>query len=394
MPQAPISAMTDGAPALSGDRLEISRETSPGVWETRSLDIGDLGALINAVILAGASAGLDTFAEAETILAGKVAKAGDVLSGPLELAPSVDVASAATTDIGAVASNLVRITGTTTITALGVIAAGALRFVRFADRLILTHDAVSLILPRARNIQTAANDFALFVSEGAGHWRCLFHVEALKISDPAAVVRMVDEFMFGSGESGELGDMGWSITNGSAALTTPESNHPGVLARTSGAVAGQIASMYTASAGTVPVIRFDQCGDCHWVIAPNSAGSDGSYRFGFSSDLTTETPVQGFYFERKSTDANWFGVSRAASAETRVDTGVVFAAAWTTLRLRRIDAATVGFSVNGGAEVTITTNIPSASHTLAIGNQLIPSAAAAVTVRMDAFSLASPGPVR
>jgi len=88
---------------------------------------------------------------------------------------SVDVASATTTDIGAAASENVRITGTTTITGLGTIAAGIFRRVRFAGILTLTHNATSLILPGAANITTAAGDIAEFISEGSGNWRCIFY---------------------------------------------------------------------------------------------------------------------------------------------------------------------------------------------------------------------------
>lgn len=84
----------------------------------------------------------------------------------------VDVASATTTDIGAAASNNVRITGTTTITSLGTSASGVTRRVRFAGALTLTHNATALILPGAANIATAADDCAVFTSLGAGNWIC------------------------------------------------------------------------------------------------------------------------------------------------------------------------------------------------------------------------------
>lgn len=85
----------------------------------------------------------------------------------------VDVASATTTDIGAVASENVRITGTTTITGLGTVAAGTFRRVRFAGALALTYNATSLILPGAVSVTTVAGDVAEFISEGSGNWRCV-----------------------------------------------------------------------------------------------------------------------------------------------------------------------------------------------------------------------------
>jgi hypothetical protein len=106
------------------------------------------------------------------------AAAGLPMTGALGFAASIDVASATTTDLGAAAGNLVRITGTTTITGLGTAAAGTFRFVRFAGVLTFTYNATSLILPGAANITTAANDTAILVSEGSGNWRCLFYQRA------------------------------------------------------------------------------------------------------------------------------------------------------------------------------------------------------------------------
>jgi len=91
---------------------------------------------------------------------------------------ATDVASATTTDLGAVASNYVRITGTTTITGLGTVSAGIWKVVRFAAALTLTHNATSLILPGAASILTAAGDMAMFVSEGSGNWRCVYYFQA------------------------------------------------------------------------------------------------------------------------------------------------------------------------------------------------------------------------
>ncbi len=84
-----------------------------------------------------------------------------------------DIASAATTDIGAATGNFIHVTGTTTITALGTVQAGTRRVVLFDGALILTHNATSLILPTSANITTEAGDTAVFISEGSGNWRCI-----------------------------------------------------------------------------------------------------------------------------------------------------------------------------------------------------------------------------
>lgn len=90
-------------------------------------------------------------------------------------AATVAIASAGTTDIGSAKGNLVNITGTTTITALGSTATtgNPLYFARFTGALTLTHNGTSLILPGSANITTAAGDSAIFEYLGSGNWRCL-----------------------------------------------------------------------------------------------------------------------------------------------------------------------------------------------------------------------------
>lgn len=80
------------------------------------------------------------------------------------------VASATTTAIGATVSENVSITGTTTITGFGTVAAGTKRWGRFTGALTLTHNGTSLILPGAANITTAAGDRFVAVSLGSGNW--------------------------------------------------------------------------------------------------------------------------------------------------------------------------------------------------------------------------------
>lgn len=88
------------------------------------------------------------------------------------------VASATTASIGATASQHVSVTGTTTITGFGTVAAGVIRFGRFTGILTLTHNATSLILPGGVNITTAAGDRFIAVSLGSGNWQVVSYTPA------------------------------------------------------------------------------------------------------------------------------------------------------------------------------------------------------------------------
>lgn len=81
-----------------------------------------------------------------------------------------DIASAGTTDLGAVAGSYHDITGTTTITAFGTVSAGISKDLQFDGAVTLTHNSTSLILPGGANITTAAGDHLRAMSLGSGNW--------------------------------------------------------------------------------------------------------------------------------------------------------------------------------------------------------------------------------
>lgn len=86
------------------------------------------------------------------------------------------IASAATTTVGTKGlGDTIHITGTTTITSLGVSNTGTRRTLVFDGALTLTHNATSLILPGGANITTAAGASGEFVCENgaSGYWRCV-----------------------------------------------------------------------------------------------------------------------------------------------------------------------------------------------------------------------------
>jgi hypothetical protein len=80
------------------------------------------------------------------------------------------VASAATTDLGALTSQKVSITGTATISSFGTAAAGTVRMGRFTGIALITHNATSLIIPGGRSVSTTAGDTFTAVSLGSGNW--------------------------------------------------------------------------------------------------------------------------------------------------------------------------------------------------------------------------------
>lgn len=207
-----------------------------------------------------------------------------------------DVASAATTDLGAVASEVVRITGTTTITSFGTVAAGTRREGRFAGALLLTHNATSLILPGGQSITTAANDRFSAVSLGSGNWLVLSYIRAsgqpvisVINSGQAQDVTGVTYNSDGSVATYTLNGLTWALAYNSDG--TPNTETSGTLVKTYSYSGGRFAGVTGAvNAGesrrgtlaNIPTAANSSPGDRYFVtdVASRVVGSTDSGNLG------------------------------------------------------------------------------------------------------------------
>lgn len=116
------------------------------------------------------------------------------MSGADNWAAQVTLASAATVDIGAAASNSILITGTTTINSFGTAAAGILRMVEFQSSLTLTYNATSMQLPGAANITTQPGDVLFAYSKGGGNWKIVNYAASSGAAISSAGISRVQVF--------------------------------------------------------------------------------------------------------------------------------------------------------------------------------------------------------
>ncbi len=273
---------------------------------------------------------------------------------------SVDVASGATTNVGAAASNYVRITGTTTITAFDTVAAGIWRFIRFAGILTFTHSS-ALILPGAANITTAAGDTALAISEGSGNWRVIFFARAdgsPVILPPTATLPGTVAFTGVISPSITADQDDWAPTGLSSAaiirLTTDATR--------------SINGLTGGSTGRT--IFLFNVGSHDAILEAEAASSTAANRFDIAEDLTI-SPKAGVILQYDNTTSRWrlaasVGAGQAATAaeiwagteDTAVITPAGLAAALAPVNLGDISgAANLDFSTFINARCRFTGNV-------------------------------------
>lgn len=93
------------------------------------------------------------------------------LTTPVIVNAEGTVVAGSTTNLATSASQNQTVSGNTTITAFGSLAAGVLRNLVFTGSPLLTYNASSLITPTGLDIQAKPGDFAMLVSLGSGNWR-------------------------------------------------------------------------------------------------------------------------------------------------------------------------------------------------------------------------------
>ncbi len=169
------------------------------------------------------------------------------------------------------------------------------------------------------------------------------------------MVRLFDDFIAGSAVSGDIGELGWLVTAAGALQQPSEANAPGILRRNTNATASQVISTQLNSANPIlPATFFDM--EFRFRLPTFVAGI--GIRFGLL-DTTTTVPANGLFIEHVADSGTLVGTARAAGAQgSTASLHTIVSDTWIKARLRRVDASTIAFSVNGGTEATLTANIP------------------------------------
>jgi hypothetical protein len=254
-----------------------------------------------------------------------------------------DIASATTTDIGAATGEFVDVTGTTTITGLGTVAAGIVRTVRFTGILTLTHNGTSLILPTSANITTAANDRAIFRSLGSGNWLCVAYIKA-NGQALAPITTYTSDITMSA--SSMIWSKGADVASANALPLITDGNYFDVTGTTN------ITSMASMGVGTWIGLQFDGAltltHNATDLILPGAA------------NITTAAGDEAIFVEYASGDWRCVSYMRAAGLANPKVTSAYTALASTSTDIgsipswvKRITINFVGMSTNGTSPIIV-----------------------------------------
>ncbi len=398
-----IAAITDKATPVAADHLLI--EDSASSDAKKDITISSLETALEGFLDLPDFQGTLTVAKGGTG-ATTASTALDALNGTAE----TTVASASTTDLGAVASQKVSITGTVTITSFGTVAAGTSRSGRFTGILTLTHNATSLILPGGANITTATGDSFDAVSLGSGNWAVYCYTKAsgqpirphnllsTTHGDVSAATVVRGDVLVGNSTPAwarvAMGSVGMSLTpwpntdntvdlvwkrapnvwefigalgewstitfnSGTASATgAGDVSDSGVFTGTTGALTNGGAGIRT---GTAPVVFGTTSEAVYWRVktpAAVSSNTDGYELYiGVGDNNGTDAaPTDGayFYYLHSVSSGIWIGRTRNNSSETTASGGAsvtVTANSWWDLFLEG-NSSSVKFWVSSDSGAT------------------------------------------
>jgi hypothetical protein len=199
-----------------------------------------------------------------------------------------------------------------------------------------------------------------------------------------------DDFAAGSTGSTAVGELGWTVTNGTLTTLTAEQNHPGIFNHAV-LTSAQVAHLRLGGANDGDILPANFF-DVTFIVRLNNNDTATDVRFGLGSASGTAPPAAGIWIEKAFADTSWFGVNRSAGSQSRTSALAAVTGNFVRLRMRRKSATLIAFSVDGGAEQTLAGNIPTAA--LAFYTQISNNNGVSKSFDIDYFDCTYSGLVR
>jgi hypothetical protein len=138
------------------------------------------------------------------------------------------------------------------------------------------------------------------------------------------------------------------------------------------------------NAPTLDSFVFDDLNTIYFIIKTENPTDSYKIKLGLFADIAN--PTQGIYFEGTS-GANWVPTTDDGTASTGTTTALA-SSTWYTLKIQKKSATSVGFTVNTGTEVVLSTNIPTSFLTCGVYfENTTGSPSEDISFKLDFFSL-------
>ena len=202
--------------------------------------------------------------------------------------------------------------------------------------------------------------------------------------DPS-IFQITDHFAGGSAISGQIGENGWSLGGGTVTQQNAELGHPGMYRIATTATSGNICRFFLSNQASVATMIPSQDFEMIGIVRFNNAGTPTIHRIGLADGWFANPPTNSILFN--ITNNVITAICRKAGTGT-VSAAMPFTGSSTDFhqfRIRRVNATTIGFRIDGLAETTITTNIP--INSLQPGINAVPNNNTSRTFDVDFMSL-------
>ena len=177
------------------------------------------------------------------------------------------------------------------------------------------------------------------------------------IVNSTEIMVLKDEFP-PSVASGEIGELGWNVFDGSAVVVLGETNHPGIVENLSDAGSGDESALFLKSSTSLGYIVPTDVANMTFILRVNDT-ADLNVWVGILEDVDSDTPTDGVWFEfRPGTSANWVTVTESADTQTANTTSVAVGTDWHKLEMVRLSNGNWEFYIADVLQFTHSTNLP------------------------------------
>ncbi len=203
--------------------------------------------------------------------------------------------------------------------------------------------------------------------------------------------RVVDDFLGGSGSDGAIGKLGWRTGAGTITPGSGTTDHPGVIALTTGSSANDTARIHLGRTVSTPVADIGQI--LRWSACVALASTANILtRVGWGTDLSSATfGTDGVWWSLSTAaGSTWFFNCRSGGATTSVDSGISGATSYVVLAAYRQDSRWIGVVLQAdGTETLVESagNEPADGTDLNCGIYVETLTASAKTLGVDSWGM-------